>query len=159
MNSLIALAAAAWWLTLPSEAVGPSQFVDTRMEASDTLRDAAVTIIHGGRATIRYNPALLSLLGPGLTDFVLAHEYGHAFYGHSGGALLAGQPDFARLRVRQELEADCYAASRLAVRNPAAVRAAMEFFSRCGPVRFDRVHPSGEQRAAVIRACSSAGPG
>jgi hypothetical protein len=37
---------------------------------------AAVTTIHGGRAT---------------------------FYGHSGGALLAGQPDLTRLRLRQEL--------------------------------------------------------
>jgi hypothetical protein len=97
MNSAIVRAAAAWWMALPSNAVGASQFVDTRLEASNTLRD--------------------------------------------------------------ELEADCYAASRLAVRNPAAVRAAIEFFTRLGPVRFDRVHPSGEQRAAAILACASAGPG
>jgi hypothetical protein len=41
----------------------------------------------------------------------------------------------------------------LAEVDPAAVEAAIRFFNRLGPFRFDAWHPSGAQRAAKILAC------
>ena len=43
---------------------------------------------------------------------------------------------------------------------PEAVDAAIRFFTRMGPFRFDAWHPSGAQRAAKILSClpDSAGP-
>jgi hypothetical protein len=63
-----------------------------------------------------------------------------------------GSVDAAR-RLQQELEADCYAALTLGESDPAAVAAAIRFFNRLGPFRFDAWHPSGAQRAAKILAC------
>jgi len=53
----------------------------------------------------------------------------------------------------QELEADCYAARRADPQARAASEAAIRFFTRLGPFRFDAVHPTGSQRAAMIRDC------
>jgi hypothetical protein len=74
-------------------------------------------------------------------------------YGHTGSALTSTESDLSTIRVRQELEADCYAARTLAGIEPAAVEAAIRFFNRLGPFRFDAWHPSGAQRAAKILAC------
>jgi hypothetical protein len=137
----------------PGRVVGQARFAEVRRIATDTLRDVAITRIDGGQATIYYNPVLIERLGPQLGDFVLAHEEGHVHFGHAGGAMLTSQPDFAQLRQQQELEADCWAAGELGSASPDAVRAAIRFFTELGPVRFDRVHPTGEQRAARILAC------
>jgi hypothetical protein len=51
------------------------------------------------------------------------------------------------------LEADCFAAASLARTNAAAVSAAVRYFSRLGPFRYDTDHPTGAQRAAKILAC------
>ena len=60
-------------------------------------------------------------------------------------------------QARQELEADCYATRLLAEDNRPAVEAALQFFTRMGPFRFDDLHPSGSQRAAKILSCLPAG--
>jgi hypothetical protein len=143
----------AWGALAPGRVVGQARVAAVRRIATDTLRDVAITRIDGGQATIYYNPVLLERLGPQLGDFVLAHEEGHVHFGHAGGALLTSQPDFAQVRQQQELEADCWAAGELSATNPDALRAAIRFFTELGPVRFDRVHPTGEQRAARILAC------
>jgi hypothetical protein len=139
--------------TLPRTAGAAQRLIDARQVASDTLRDVAVTVFVHDRAIIYYNPTLLQTIGPELSDFFIAHEYGHARYGEAGAALTATSADWSALRQRQELEADCYATQVLAERNPEAVQSAIAFFRRMGPFRFDNLHPSGAQRAAKILAC------
>lgn len=126
---------------------------DVRLIASDSLRDVAFTATKDGRYVIYYNPILLQRVGPRLAAFFIAHEYGHVAAGHTGGAFLSHDSTFAAVRVRQELEADCRAAARLAGDDRAAVDAAIAFFARQGPTRYDRLHPSGSQRAANLAAC------
>ena len=129
------------------------RLIDVRQIATDTLRDVALATFENGRPIIYYNPALLQQFGPRLTSFFFAHEYGHIRYGHTGAALTAGEGDLSALRPRQEREADCYAARTLSESEPETVGAALRFFTRMGPFRFDAWHPSGSQRAAKILAC------
>lgn len=134
------------------------RLVDVRQVATDTLRDVAVATYERGRPVIYYNPTLIQRVGPELADFFLAHEYGHIAYGHAGGALAEPREDWSALRQKQELEADCYATQILAEENRPAVEAALQFFGRMGPFRFDNLHPSGSQRAAKILACLPSTP-
>jgi hypothetical protein len=127
--------------------------VDVRVAPSDTIRDVAVTAVERGRPTIYYNPGLLAHVGPQLGRFFLAHEFGHIASGHTGGALSAGDPRFASIRRRQELEADCYAAERLGRGDLASAEAVVQFFARMGSFRFDDLHPTGMERATMIAAC------
>ena len=136
---------------LPARAQEP--LADVRIVASDTLRDVAVTIRESGRAVILYNPELLARFGPRLKDFFIAHEYGHVAHGHTGGALAPLDARDEDRRLKQELEADCYAAAQLGPANRAAVEAAIRLFTRMGPFRYDKLHPTGSQRAAQIMAC------
>jgi len=129
------------------------RLMDVRQIATDTLHDLAVAAFENGRPVIYYNPTLMQRVGPELEAYFFAHEYGHVHYGHTGSALTSTESDLSAIRVRQELEADCYAARTLAESNPAAVEAALRFFNRLGPFRFDAWHPSGAQRAAKILAC------
>ena len=139
---------------VPAHAV--QRLMDVREVASDTLRDVALVTVVQGRPTIYYNPVLLQRVGPELTSFFITHEYGHIHYGHSGGALVHDGP-LGDIRIRQELEADCYAAAHLAESEPESVQAALEFFLRLGPHRFDTFHPTGSQRAARILSCMPKG--
>lgn len=129
------------------------RLMDVRQIATDTLHDLAVAAFENGRPVIYYNPVLMQRVGPELESYFFAHEYGHVHYGHTGSALTSTESDLSAIRVRQELEADCYAARTLAEADPAAVEAAIRFFNRLGPFRFDAWHPSGAQRAAKILAC------
>jgi len=138
--------------SIPAPAAA-QRFLDVRLVATDTLVDVAVTTLVSGQAIIHYSPAFMERFGPRLAAFFLAHEYGHVFLGHTGGALV-DRTEFHRFRQRQELEADCYAASRLGLQDPDAVAAAAEFFARLGPLRFDQVHPSGSDRATRIQQCT-----
>jgi hypothetical protein len=147
------MTAACLAATLPGSAGAAQRLVDARQIATDTLRDVAVTIFVQDRPVIYYNPVLMETVGPELAEFFLAHEYGHVRYGHSGAALTESGTDLGTLRQRQELEADCYATTVLAERNPDAVQSAVAFFRKMGPFRFDNLHPSGAQRAAKILAC------
>jgi hypothetical protein len=126
---------------------------DVRLVATDTLHDVAETRRENGRPVIYYNPALIERVGPLLRDFFIAHEYGHVSYSHVGGALAGRDSNVAELRQRQELEADCYAAARLARNSRASVEAAVQFFTRMGLFSHDRFHPSGSRRAANLLAC------
>jgi hypothetical protein len=148
-------------LLLPAgaeQARAVQRLIDVRQVATDTLRDVALAVFEHGRPVIYYNPGLLQQFGPNLTTFFFAHEYGHVRFGHTGAALVTGESDPSAIRQRQELEADCYAARTLAESDPAAVGAAIRFFTRLGPFRFDAWHPSGSQRAAKILACMPSDP-
>lgn len=137
---------------LPAPAHALQRLMDVRQIASDTIRDVALVTVVEGRPTIYYNPVLLARVGPELATFFITHEYGHIQHGHSGGALV-DDGEISTLRQRQELDADCYAASHLAESSPGSVEAALEFFVRMGPNRFDNYHPTGSQRAARILSC------
>jgi hypothetical protein len=126
--------------------------MDVQEIATDTLRDVALVAYQNGRPVIYYNPTLLQRVGPQLSAFFIAHEYGHIHGGHTGGALLH-DGELSALRQKQELDADCYAAAVLAEQDRDAVDAALRFFTRLGPLRHDNFHPTGSQRAARILSC------
>ena len=152
----------AWMITFiavsllpagPTGAQATQRLVDVRQIPTDTLRDVAVATFVRGRPTIYYNPVLLQGFGPRMAEFFFAHEYGHIRYGHAGGALSHDAGEVSTLRQRQELEADCYAAQVLAHHDRESVEAAIRFFKRMGPYRYDNYHPTGSQRATRILSC------
>ena len=63
------------------------QMTDVTLLPTDTLTDVAVTRREYGHPVIYFNPALIERVGPLLREFFIAHEYGHVFYDHMGGAL------------------------------------------------------------------------
>ena len=122
--------------------------------AADTLEDVAVTSVDSPIPTIYYNPARMQRYGPLLATFFLAHEYGHIYHHHTRAGLADAAPSSRdSLLGLQELEADCYAAEVLGARNRPAVEAALRFFTRLGPFRFDPIHPTGAQRVSKILEC------
>lgn len=150
---MLLFAATAGALAVPARAGAQVPAAEAPLVADSSLRDVALTRLVDGNPVIFYNPVLLERVGPALGRFFLAHEHGHIAGGHSGSAL--AEPAFAgsSLRLRQELEADCYAVQRLGERDREAVEAALDFFLTMGQRRFDTLHPTGSQRAAKILAC------
>jgi hypothetical protein len=131
---------------------------DVRVVEATWIRDVAITRWENDRPVIYVNPQLLDRFGPVLRDFFISHEYGHVVLAHDGGGALQSPMDSTLMimRQRQELEADCYAATRLASEHREAVEAAIRLFTRMGAFRFDRLHPTGSQRAASLLACLAA---
>jgi Zn-dependent protease with chaperone function len=156
-RSAIAVSAVLLLAASPQGARAAQLLIDLRQVAVDTLSDVAMAAIVDGRPVIYFNPGLLQRLGPLMTEFFFAHEYGHIHDGHTGGALAEGG-ELSLTRQRQELEADCYAAELLGATDPEAVQAALRFFTGMGPYRYDIYHPTGSQRAAKILACLPESP-
>ena len=153
--AVIAVTATAALLSGESTPRGqPAAAPVVREIAVDTLHDLAIAVWHPEQPVIYYNPVQMQRLGPKLAAFFMAHEYGHIAYRHTRAYALGTMqqaPD--SVLQRRELEADCYAAQRLAQSDPAAVQAAIRFFSRMGQFRYDTEHPTGAQRAANVIAC------
>lgn len=124
--------------------------------ASDSIGDIAVAAVDQAQPAIYYNPSLVRRYGPLLTRFFLAHEYGHINRRHTRAAFAdLAEPTRDSIFRAQELAADCYAAAQEGPEARAATEAALRFFSRLGPFRFDNEHPTGAQRAAQILRCLS----
>ncbi len=157
-SCVIAIACAVLLPARPQGAHATQRLIDVRQIATDTLRDVAVAAFVQGRPTIYYNPVLLQGFGPHMAGFFFAHEYGHLRYGHSGSALAADAGTAGATRQRQELEADCYAAQALAEHGRESVEAAVRFFRKMGPFRYDAFHPTGAQRAAKLLSCLPPAP-
>ncbi len=123
---------------------------------SDSIRDIAVAAVDATPPVIFYNPVMAHRYGPLITRFFLAHEYGHIQFHHTRAGL-ADLADTTRESIfrAQELEADCYAAALPGQEARNATEAALRFFARIGPFRFDAEHPTGAQRAARILMCIS----
>jgi hypothetical protein len=117
--------------------------------AVDSLKDVALALYTPARGTILYNPSLHRQLGPALSAFFRAHEFGHLYHHHTRH----GAPGASELRAF-ELQADCYAARRLAATRPEAITAAIAFFTGPGRAALDHEHPAGAARAAAIRKCA-----
>ena len=122
--------------------------------ASDSVQDIAVAAVDVVHPAVYYNPAMTRRYGPLLTRFFIAHEYGHIQHRHTRAGI-ADLPDSTRDSIfrAQELEADCYAAALPGAEARSATEAALRFFSRLGPFRFDSEHPTGAQRAARLLMC------
>jgi IrrE N-terminal-like domain len=147
----IALGAQPGW----SQEVRP--VVSVREVADSSLQDVAVAVADPRDPVIYYNPRLMTRFGPNLSAFVMAHEYGHIEYGHR--RVSARVTERAALMRQFELEADCYAARMLARVKPEAADVAIEFFLKMGDFRYDDDHPTGNERANMIRTCLEFGPG
>jgi hypothetical protein len=136
------------------ESQNSPQSPPVREIALDTLRDVAVAVYNPKGSVIYYNPDYLQRLGPQLSAFFMAHEYGHLALHHTRAHALAGNRKAFNAKMQdQELAADCYAAAKLGRDNAPAIEAAVHFFTRMGPFRYDVAHPSGSQRAAKILSC------
>ncbi len=150
--SLVGVGAVAQDAELESQ--GGPQSLPVREIALDTLHDVAVAVYDPKGSVIYYNPDYLQRLGPQLSAFFMAHEYGHISLRHTRAHALAGNRKSFNARLQeQELAADCYAAATLSGGNPSAVGAAIHFFTRMGPFRYDAAHPAGSQRATKIQSC------
>jgi hypothetical protein len=122
--------------------------------ASDSIQDLAIALVDEPVPVIYYNPILVRRYGPDVARFLLAHEYGHIFHRHTRAGLADLPPDRRDSMLQQmELEADCYAAGQRGEPARVASEAAIRFFTRLGPFRFDNQHPTGAQRVARILAC------
>ncbi len=122
--------------------------------ADDDLPDVALAQVDRVDPVIYYNPARFQRYGPELSNFFLAHEYGHIALHHTREGMADSTDDARDAGLRaQELEADCWAASHIGRDRRTAIEAAIRFFTRLGPFRFDAVHPTGAQRAERLLAC------
>jgi IrrE N-terminal-like domain len=126
---------------------------------NDDIHDVAVAAVDQPVPVIYYNPRYARRYGPEVTRFLMAHEYGHIYYHHTRAGL-SNLPDATRdsLLQAQELQADCFAAGQPGLEARKAAEAAIRFFTRLGPFRFDNQHPTGAQRVSRILACLPAGP-
>lgn len=138
----------------PLPAQGLHLIPGVREVESDSIRDIAVAAVDASPPAVYYNPAMANRYGPLLTRFFLAHEYGHIYHHHTRAGL-SDLPDSTRDGIfrAQELEADCYAAALPGDEARSATEAALRFFARLGPFRFDNEHPTGAQRAARLLMC------
>jgi hypothetical protein len=140
--------------TTPLSAQGLHLISGVEELPSDSIGDIAIAAVDLPQPTIYYNPRMVRRYGPLLTRFFIAHEYGHIQHRHTRVGLI-DLPEAQRdsLLRAQELEADCYAASQPDDQARQATEAAIRFFSRLGPFRFDAEHPTGSQRAGRILTC------
>ena len=109
---------------------------EPRIVEDPTLTDVARANVTEN--VIRVNSRKASFLEPDFMRFLVEHERGHLSYQDS----VPG--------VEAELRADCWAGRHS---DGPAVEAAVRFFRRQGPLRFDAVHPTGIQREERIREC------
>jgi hypothetical protein len=122
--------------------------------ADEFLPDVALAQVDRADPVIYYNPARFQRYGPDLANFFLAHEYGHIALRHTRlGLENLSDDDRDAAQRGQELAADCWAAGHIGRDHRVAIEAAIRFFTRLGPFRFDRVHPTGSQRAERLLAC------
>jgi hypothetical protein len=118
------------------------------------LEDVAVATADDFGPVIYYNPQYVQMMGPELTTFFRAHEYGHIYLGHL--ELLQGGLNAWRLlgdRRELELAADGYAVEVLVRADDwGAVEAAYWFFMSQGPTSLSMFYPTGTERAGNIAA-------
>ncbi len=111
-----------------------------------------------GGAVIIYNPAFINWaerrgLGAPMFRYLLQHECGHHVLGHIS-ALAAGVRVVGAIGRRLELQADCYAARRLAAAGDIrAFQAALMIWNSMGDQETGPSHPKGFERSAMLSDC------
>lgn len=146
MKKLIALALILFILSVQSVS---AQVREIPVKA---LPDIAMASYDQLGPVIYYNPILCRQVGPIISEFFRAHEYGHHELGHIQREYFeANAYNRAWVRQKYEKEADCYAAKNLPQRD---IETVIIFFIRTqGPNRPDWYHPTGYERAEVLRDC------
>jgi len=99
-----------------------------------------------GGAVITCDPQKMAMLPPPAQAFLLAHEHGHVLQFVKG----------RQFATNPEADADCYAATRLALTEPQTLAAAIHWFEqvlRSGGG--DLLHGTGYQVAAFARQCAA----
>lgn len=117
------------------------------------LPDVAMASFDQYGPVIYYNPAVTKRIGPELSEFFRAHEYGHHYLEHIQKRAFFSNP-YNRAWISQnfEHEADCYAVEKL----PKEVsKIAIRFFEQQKSSRADLLHPTGIQRAIHMKSCLS----
>jgi hypothetical protein len=100
-------------------------------------------------AVIICDPYKLNSLPPPAQMFVRTHEHGHVYQIVYNPAMLYGP--------YAEYDADCYAATYLALTNPSVLAATVRWFETVvGPRGGDVTHGNGFQMAQRARQCASA---
>lgn len=117
------------------------------------LHDVSIATYDQFGPVIYYNPRALQELGPQISVFVRAHEYAHHILQHiHRGKASEHRSDVSAMRRFFELEADCFAAKKVS-RN-IAMAAANKFARTHGVKRSDNYHPTGKERANIIKKCA-----
>ena len=130
-----------WAYLLPP---GPARPTNLPILVVDThLNDVAAA--YPATREIRINPYVMALYEPRVVTFLLEHEQWHLILNHSLTVDSAA-------RVKQELEADCFAARNV---SPLEVEAAYTFF--LNRPYASPLHPDGRSRALYLAHCSLRG--
>lgn len=117
-----------------------------------TLQDIAIASYDQYGPVIYYNPQIVQQSGPLLTEYFKAHEYAHHILNHIQREFFEANPyNRAWVRVKYELEADCYASKHI---SPQARQAAYDYHYKQGANRGSELHPTGFERADRIFKCS-----
>lgn len=124
------------------------------------LPSAARALIDSGGPAVHYNPLFLERLPSRLALFAMLHEEAHVLLGHplQPADSAAATSDIAEREPavlrRQELAADCGAASRLAARAPDVLASIVAYFTEMGDYRPSEAFPTGKERAQILAQCA-----
>jgi hypothetical protein len=129
-----------------------SLFSQIREIPRTDIQDIAISSFDEFGPVIYYNPNICNQVGPLVTAFFKAHEYGHHNLKHIQREQFETNP-YNRVWVRREYEkeADCWATRNVSqqVRN-----ATIQFFAQFQNNRPSWLHPTGYERVNVILNCS-----
>lgn len=130
--------------------------------STSTAIAQALIFPSSGRVVIIYNPVFINWaerrgLGAPMFRYLMQHECGHHVLGHIT-ALAAGVRMIGAASRRLELEADCYAARRLAAAGDIlALQAALMIWNSMGDQETGPYHPKGFDRSAMLSSCYAGG--
>jgi hypothetical protein len=100
-------------------------------------------------AVITCNQQVVAMYPPPAQAFLYAHEHGHVYQ-------IVYNPQML-MSPYVEYDADCYAATYMAINDPASLAAAIRWFQQVlGPYGGDAIHGNGFQMAARAFQCAQA---
>jgi hypothetical protein len=129
-----------------ASAQGPDlRWIDVPVVSGPSGGYTCVTKPYQGSAVITCDPYKIASLPPAAQAFLMAHEHGHVLQ-LASGLQFASNP---------EADADCYAATRLALTDPATLAAAIQWLEHgLGAGGGDSMHGNGIQVAVFARQCA-----